>query len=138
MAKRTLKELTQSITTIFDAAHNGQKEVRTMPISKGDIFSFTLSDSLFNQREETIGGTLRKWVDIVADDGTAISATQITRKRNGLPLDGKTISERIESFLKLFKEDGTLTLSISNVKTRTFVDENGKYSSSNYYIFEVE
>lgn len=131
-----LSEVKNLIPTMFDDKHNGNGIARSMPVQVGDTFTFTLSDKLFNQRDENINNELCSWVELVTDDGDAISATQITRRKNGLPLTGKTISERITSFLDLFNEQGKLTLKIKEIKQRSFQNGNGT-TTSNYYVFEV-
>lgn len=119
------------IPNVFDDAHRGNAEARGLPITVGDTFTFTLSDALFEQRDEEIRGEHRSWVDVVADDDTHISATQITRRNNGLELEGNTILERMQSFVEQF-ENEQITLRIAQIRQRQF--ENG---TSNYYVFEV-
>lgn len=128
-----IDEVRNNLATTFDDAHRGNAEARSLPVVVGDVFTFTLSDALFMQRDEQIGGEHRAWVDLVADDDTHISATQITRRNNGLDLEGNTILERIDSFVQQFDEDThQITLRIAQIRQRQF--ENGV---SNYYIFEV-
>ena len=115
---------------------NGEKDARMVPLAAGDELHFTLSNKLTKARKELIGGVTREWTDVQTDDSDiAVSASQLTRRNNGLTLTGKTIRERLESFTDLFSEEGTLTLKITKVVEREFTDENGKKSTSRYLKF---
>ena len=115
--------------------NGGEKEARMVPLAVGDELNFTLSKEMFIPRKETINGTTQEWTDIQTDGDVAVSASQLTRRNNGLTLTGKTIRERLESFTDLFSEEGTLTLKITKVVEREFTDENGKKSTSRYLKF---
>ena len=114
---------------------NVETEARMVPLTIGDELHFTLSKNLTKARKELIGGVTREWTDVQTDSDIAVSASQLTRRNNGLTLTGKTIKERLESFTDLFSEDGTLTLKITKVVEREFTDENGKKSTSRYLKF---
>lgn len=116
----------------------GEKEARMVPVAVGDEFNFTLSEKLTNPRKETIQGVTREWTDVVTDDADiAISAAQITRRNNGLPLTGKTIEERLKSFTTLFSDEGTLKLKVSKIVERKFIQEDGTDSISRYLKFNI-
>ena len=115
--------------------NGGEKEARMVPLAVGDELNFTLSKEMFVPRKETINGTTQEWTDIQTDGDVAVSASQLTRRNNGLTLTGKTIKERLESFTDLFSEEGTLTLKITKVVEREFTDEDGKKSTSRYLKF---
>ena len=116
--------------------NGGAKEARMVPLAVGDELHFTLSKNLTKARKELIGGVTREWTDVQTDNSDiAVSASQLTRRNNGLTLTGKTIRERLESFTDLFSEEGTLTLKITKVVEREFTDENGKKSTSRYLKF---
>lgn len=115
---------------------NVETEARMVPLTIGDELHFTLSKNLTKARKELIGGVTREWTDVQTDDSDiAVSASQLTRRNNGLTLTGKTIRERLESFTDLFSEEGTLTLKITKVVEREFTDDNGKKSTSRYLKF---
>ena len=75
---------------------NAEAEARMVPLTVGDELHFTLSKNLTKARKELIGGVTREWTDVQTDDSDiAVSASQITRRNNGLTLQGKTIGERL-------------------------------------------
>ena len=114
---------------------NVETEARMVPLTIGDELHFTLAKERFVPRKETINGVTQEWTDVQTDGDIAVSASQLTRRNNGLTLTGKTIRERLESFTDLFSEEGTLTLKITKVVEREFTDENGKKSTSRYLKF---
>ena len=111
---------------INDLIINGDKESTMFPFAVGNIYSFTLSERLFANRAEVIDGILCKWTEAVADDGVGISVRQLTRRNNGIILEGKTIKERIRSFVDQFDEDGHLILRIAKVVEREWLKPNGE------------
>ena len=115
----------------------GEKEARMVPLAVGDELNFTLSKEMFIPRKETINGTTQKWTDVQTDGDIAVSASQLTRRNNGLTLSGKTIKERLKSFTELFSEEGTLKLKVKKVVEREFTDPDGKKSSSRYLKFDL-
>ena len=114
---------------------NGEKDARMVPLAAGDELHFTLAKERFVPRKETINGTTQEWTDVQTDGDIAVSASQLTRRNNGLTLTGKTIKERLKSFTDLFSEEGTLTLKITKVVEREFTDEDGKKSIGRYLKF---
>ena len=117
--------------------NGGEKEARMVPLSVGDELNFTLSEEMFVPRKETINGTTQEWTDVQTDGDVAISASQLTRRNNGLTLDGKTIKERLASFIDLFSDEGTLKLKVAKVVERDFTQEDGSKSTSRYLKFTV-
>lgn len=117
--------------------NGGEKEARMVPLAVGDELNFTLSKEMFVPRKETINGTQQEWTDIQTDGDVAISASQLTRRNNGLTLNGKTIKERLASFVDLFNEDGTLKLKVTKVVERAFDQPDGSKSTSRYLKFEI-
>ena len=117
--------------------NGGEKEARMVPLTVGDELNFTLSKEMFVPRKETINGTTQEWTDIQTDGDVAVSASQLTRRNNGLTLNGKTIKERLASFVDLFSEEGTLKLKVTKVVERDFTDPDGTKSISRYLNFEV-
>ena len=117
--------------------NGGEKEARMVPLAVGDELNFTLSKEMFVPRKETINGTTQEWTDIQTDGDVAVSASQLTRRNNGLTLNGKTIKERLASFVDLFSEEGTLKLKVTKVVERDFTDPNGKKSISRYLKFDL-
>ena len=117
--------------------NGGEKEARMVPLAVGDELNFTLSNEMFIPRKETINGTTQQWTDVQTDGDVAISSSQLTRRNNGLTLDGKTIKERLASFVDLFSDEGTLKLKIAKVVERDFTDEDGKKSTSRYLRFTM-
>ena len=117
--------------------NGGEKEARMVPLAAGDELNFTLSKELFIPRKETINGTTQEWTDIQTDGDIAVSASQLTRRNNGLTLNGKTIKERLKSFTELFSEEGTLKLKVKKVVERDFTDPDGKKSLSRYLKFDL-
>ena len=115
----------------------GEKEARMVPLAVGDELNFTLSKEMFIPRKETINGTTQEWTDIQTDGDIAVSASQLTRRNNGLTLNGKTIKERLKSFTELFSEEGTLKLKVKKVVERDFTDPDGKKSLSRYLKFDL-
>ena len=115
----------------------GEKEARMVPLTVGDELNFTLSKEMFIPRKETINGTTQEWTDIQTDGDIAVSASQLTRRNNGLTLNGKTIKERLKSFTELFSEEGTLKLKVKKVVERDFTDPDGKKSISRYLKFDL-
>ena len=114
-----------------------EKEARMVPLAAGDVLNFTLSKELTIPRKETINGVTQEWTDVQTDGDVAVSASQLTRRNNGLTLTGKTIKERLASFIDLFNEDGTLKLKVTKVVERDFTQEDGSKSTSRYLKFEV-
>ena len=115
----------------------GEKDARMVPLAVGDELNFTLSNEMFVPRKETINGTTQEWTDIQTDGDVAVSASQLTRRNNGLTLNGKTIKERLASFVDLFSEEGTLKLKVTKVVERDFTHEDGSKSTSRYLKFTV-
>ena len=114
---------------------NVETEARMVPLTIGDELHFTLAKENFVPRNETINGVTQEWTDVQTDGDIAVSASQLTRRNNGLTLTGKTIKERLKSFTDLFSEEGTLTLKITKVVEREFTDEYGKKSTGRYLKF---
>ena len=117
--------------------NGGEKEARMVPLAVGDELTFTLSKEMFIPRKETINGTTQNWTDIQTDGDIAVSASQLTRRNNGLALTGKTIKDRLASFVELFSEEGTLKLKVTKVVERSFDQPDGSKSTSRYLKFEV-
>lgn len=117
--------------------NGGEKEARMVPLAVGDELNFTLSKEMFVARKETINGTQQEWTDLQTDGDIAVSASQLTRRNNGLTLNGKTIKERLASFVDLFNEEGTLKLKVTKVVERAFDQPDGSKSTSRYLKFEV-
>ena len=114
-----------------------EKEARMVPLAVGDELNFTLSKEMFIPRKETINGTTQEWTDVQTDGDVAVSASQLTRRNNGLTLNGKTIKERLASFVDLFSDEGTLKLKVAKVVERDFTQEDGSKSTSRYLKFTV-
>ena len=117
--------------------NGGEKEARMVPLAVGDELNFTLSNEMFVPRKETINGTTQDWTDVQTDGDVAISASQLTRRNNVLTLNGKTIKERLASFVDLFSDEGTLKLKVTKVVERDFTQEDGSKSTSRYLKFTV-
>ena len=117
--------------------NGGEKEARMVPLAPGDELNFTLSKEMFVPRDEIINGTKQQWTDVQTDGDIAVSASQLTRRNNGLTLNGKTLKERLASFVDLFSEEGTLKLKVTKVVERDFTQEDGSKSTSRYLKFEV-
>ena len=117
--------------------NGGEKEARMVPLAVGDELNFTLSKEMFIPRKETINGAQQEWTDLQTDGDVAVSASQLTRRNNGLTLEGKTIKERLASFVNLFTDEGTLKLKVTKVVERTFAQADGSTSTSRYLKFEV-
>ena len=117
--------------------NGGEKEARMVPLAVGDELNFTLSNEMFVPRKETINGTTQDWTDVQTDGDVAISSSQLTRRNNGLTLNGKTIKERLASFVDLFSDEGTLKLKVAKVVERDFTQEDGSKSTSRYLKFTV-
>ena len=115
----------------------GEKEARMVPLAIGDELNFTLSKEMFIPRKETINGSTQEWTDVQTDGDIAVSASQLTRRNNGLTLSGKTIKERLRSFTELFSEEGTLKLKVKKVVERDFTDPDGNKSISRYLKFDL-
>lgn len=122
---------------IKDLIVNGDKEATMFPFTLGNIYRFTLSERLFANRAEVIDGILCKWTEAVTDDGVGISVRQLTRMNNGLKLEGKTIIERLQSFVTLFDNEGHLVLRIAKVVEREWLGPNGETTISKYLKFEI-
>lgn len=139
MSKPNKKAIKKAIESAFDKEHGGNAEARQIPVTIGDLFEFHLDDEteLFTQRDEEINHRQCAWVDVNTYDGLTVSATQLTRKNNGLPLTGKTIAERIEAFTNLFNEEGILILKVVDIRQKSFQQPDGTTTISNYYVFEV-
>lgn len=117
--------------------NGGEKEVRMVPLAQGDELNFTLSKEMFIPRKETIAGTTQEWTDVQTDGDVAVSASQLTRRNNGLTLTGKTVKERLASFVDLFSDEGTLKLKVAKVVERDFTQEDGSKSAVRYLKFVV-
>ena len=114
-----------------------EKEARMVPLAVGDELNFTLSKEMFVPRKETINGTTQEWTDVQTDGDVAVSASQLTRRNNGLTLNGKTVKERLKSFTELFSNEGTLKLKVTKVVERDFTQEDGSKSTSRYLKFDL-
>ena len=117
--------------------NGGEKEARMVPLAVGDELNFTLSKEMFVPRKETINGSTQEWTDVQTDGDIAVSASQLTRRNNGLILEGKTIKERLASFVNLFTDEGTLKLKVTKVVERAFAQADGSTSTSRSLKFEV-
>ena len=117
--------------------NGGEKEARMVPLAVGDELNFTLSKEMFVPRKETINGTTQEWTDVQTDGDVAVSASQLTRRNNGLTLTGKSVKERLASFVDLFSDEGTLKLKVAKVVERDFTQEDGSKSTSRYLKFVV-
>lgn len=117
--------------------NGGEKEARMVPLAVGDELNFTLSKEMFVPRKETINGSTQEWTDVQTGGDIAVSASQLTRRNNGLTLEGKTIKERLASFVNLFTDEGTLKLKVTKVVERAFAQADGSTSTSRYLKFEV-
>lgn len=117
--------------------NGGEKEARMVPLTVGDELNFTLSKEMFVPRKETINGTTQEWTDLQTDGDVAISSSQLTRRNNGLALNGKTVKERLASFIDLFSDEGTLKLKVAKVVERDFTQEDGSKSTSRYLKFTI-
>ena len=117
--------------------NGGEKEARMVPLAVGDELNFTLSKEMFVPRKETINGTQQEWTDLQTDGDVAVSASQLTRRNNGLTLEGKTIKERLASFVNLFTDEGTLKLKVTKIVERAFAQADRSTSTSRYLKFEV-
>lgn len=117
--------------------NGGEKEARMVPLAVGDELNFTLSKEMFVPRKETINGTQQEWTDLQTDGDIAVSASQLTRRNNGLTLEGKTVKERLASFINLFTDEGTLKLKVTKVVERAFAQADGSTSTSHYLKFMV-
>ena len=117
--------------------NGGEKEARMDPLAVGDELNFTLSKEMFVPRKETINGTTQEWTDLQTDGDVAISSSQLTRRNNGLTLNGKTVKERLASFVDLFSDEGTLKLKVAKVVERDFTQEDGSKSTSRYLKFTI-
>ena len=117
--------------------NGGEKEARMVPLAVGDELNFTLSKEMFMPRKETINGSTQEWTDVQTDGDIAVSASQLTRRNNGLTLEGKTVKERLASFVNLFTDEGTLKLKVTKVVERAFAQADGSTSTSRYLKFEV-
>ncbi len=112
-----------------------EKEATMFPFAVGNEYHFILSESLFSNRAELIDGVLCKWTEAITDDGVGISIRQLTRRNNGLVLDGKTIKERLASFVGLFDANGHLALKVTKVIERKFIQPSGAETTSRYLKF---
>ena len=101
---------------------DGMEEATMIPYMEGQIYHFVLSKELFVNCSSVIDGKLRKWTSLASKEGVNVSVTQLTRRNNGLKLTGTTIRERLESLITLFDENGFLTLEITKVIRRQFVE----------------
>lgn len=120
-----------------DLIINGDKEATMFPFAVGNIYSFTLSERSFANRAEVIDGILCKWTEAVTDDCVGISVRQLTRRNNGLKLEGVTLNERVKSFATLFDNEGHLVLRIAKVVEREWLQPNGETTISKYLKFEI-
>ena len=118
-----------------DLIINGDKESTMFPFAVGNIYSFTLSE--FANRAEVIDGLLCKWTEAVTDDGVGISVRQLTRRNNGLKLEGVSLNQRVKSFVTLFDDEGHLILRIAKVVEREWLKPNGETTISKYLKFEI-
>lgn len=120
-----------------DLIINGDKESTMFPFAVGNIYSFTLSERSFANRAEVIDGLLCKWTEAVTDDGVGISVRQLTRRNNGLKLEGVSLNQRVKSFVTLFDDEGHLILRIAKVIEREWLKPNGETTISKYLKFEI-
>lgn len=120
-----------------DDVVNGDNEPTIFPFTEGETYHFTLGKDLLRNRVEYIDDILCKWTEAVTDEQVAISVRQLTLRNNGLRLNGKTVNQRVQSFLTLFDNDGHLTLRITKVIEREWTKPNGKPGLRKYLKFEI-
>lgn len=73
----------------------------------------------------------------MTDDGVGISVRQLTRRNNGLKLEGVSLNQRVKSFVTLFDDEGHLILRIAKVGEREWLKPNGETTISKYLKFEI-
>ena len=115
---------------------NGDSETTIFPFSEGETYHFTLSKDILRNRAEYIDDILCTWTEVITDEQVAISVRQLSLRNNGPKLEGKTLNERLQSFLNLFDTDGHLTLRITKVIEREWTKPNGKIGKRKYLKFE--
>lgn len=126
------KELEKKVEDNYTEEFKGNQAPKEMPYFAGMVLKFTADTFDLVQNRDPF-----KWLGVKTADGGLISATALTRNRNGLGLQGKDNAERLKNMLKLFDDSGVLQIKIKDVKTREFHQPDGTTSQSNYYFFEV-
>lgn len=135
------KQKEQLVGDLLAKLTNSDEVARAVPVEKGDVFTFILDKDILKPQTSVINGTSVQWTGVVDKDGNVFSSKAITRRRNGLPLEGNTEGERMRSFFGLFDENDVLKVKVGGIRHREFsnTDEEGKESKStaNYFVFSI-
>lgn len=130
-------ELNQQLEQVL--AHLGDdkmsRNVRNMPITKGDKLTFTGATATVDTEIRQSNGTMQKvsYGIFKTVEGFDVPFSQIARRNNGLNITAATIGEAIKEFAARIPDDG-LVVVVADVKKVESSFSDGKQT---YYRFEV-
>ena len=132
-----MAKLDEKVLSKINANHNS--EVRNMPIFVGS--TFTIKVPTTEAEAEHFTKDQGSWDGIQTEEGILLSTTALTRKGNGLELDGKNTNERLISLCNLAKDVAGVNLiniQVTKVEQRKSIDpEQGTLQMRNYYFFKL-
>lgn len=132
-----MAKLDEKVLAKINTNHNA--ETRNMPIFVNATFTIKIPTT----EEEAVNFTKDQgtWDAIQTEEGMLLSTTALTRKGNGLELDGKDTNERLISLCKLAKEVAgieVVTIQVTKVEQRKSIDPNTEgLQMRNYYFFKL-
>lgn len=132
-----MAKLDEKVLSKINSNHNS--EVRNMPIFVNS--TFTIKVPMTEEEAAIFTKDQGTWDGVQTEEGVLLSTTALTRKGNGLELDGKDTNERLVSFCKLAKEVAginVVNLQVTKVEQRKSIDpETGALQMRNYYFFKL-
>ena len=130
-------ELNQQLEQVL--AHLGDdkmsRNVRNMPITKGDKLTFTGATDAVDTEIRQPNGTMQKvsYGIFKTVEGFDVPFSQIARRNNGLNITAATIGEAVKEFAARIPDDG-LVVVVADVNKVESSFSDGKQT---YYRFEV-
>lgn len=112
--------MTQELNTAFQQvlAHLGDDRMnsalRNMPITKGQVLTFTGETKLVETTLRDTAGNLISYGAFATKEGFDVPFTQVARRNNGLGLTNATMREALEEFAG--RIDGTYSVTVDDVK----------------------
>lgn len=132
-----MAKLDEKVLSKINTKHNS--EVRNMPIFVNS--TFTIKVPMTEEEATNFTKDQGTWDGVQTEEGVLLSTTALTRKGNGLELEGKDTNERLVSFCKLAKEVAginVVSIQVTKVEQRKSVDpETGALQMRNYYFFKL-
>ena len=132
-----MAKLDEKVLAKINTKHNA--EARNMPIFANATFTIKVPTT----EEEAVNFTKDQgtWDGIQTEEGMLLSTTALTRKGNGLELEGNDTNARLVSLCSLAKEIAgvnVINIQVTKIEQRKSVDpETGALQMRNYYFFKL-